>query len=639
MRINQISWLGLIGLGLSVVALSPAAIAQTSPHTEQSPSVPARLEPIGEFGGSYDQLQSYLTIQDWQGADAETRRILQQWVHADGDLYGMPQSSAIPAEVIRQLDQLWSEASGGRFGFSAQQRLWQEIAAQQMGNPNEAVKAFGDRVGWTRTTGSDYGFIAPDWLVEPELTFSLQAPVGHLPWTGIDWQTVSDIASGHGSGCGSCTIDAMYLQGERFNRYLPGLYHQVKLALTVAAPISYSDWQTPQLHQEIDLTTLYPGTVCPVHTQAQAVSPDSQLLAVSSYSYERSCSLENNSTLTLWNLATGEMIARLVAGQATEAFAYTGTPQEPPTEPVNMVGDVANAIAFTPDARLVAAGLSDGTVKLWNAQTGAALRTLSGHQYAVHAIAISPDGRTLASASSDQTIRLWNLQTGQLLHSLSLEPSQAIPQRLQFSPDSRRLVSVTWANKVQLWNPATGQLIRTFMDAGSPVAQPMPVAFSPNGLILATSDVDNSVKLWNAVNGARMLTLRGHQAPVRSLAFLPDGQTLASNSEDNTVRLWNLQSPQLTRVFEAVNFVAQPQATSLSLGELAVSPDGRSLATSAILPPTGQEAPTAGLKLWDISSGEVVTAVPGVSSFSFTPDNQFLVTYGPTLRIWQPEQL
>lgn len=618
-----------------ILLLSSALVVRS---LEESPSAPQPVQmnlPLAQQNDAFAPLRSFLADQNWQAADRETRRLIERWVHPNGDLFGTPLASNIPADALQTIDRLWLDASNGRFGFSVQQRIWQEVSAQYPNDTNAAVQAFGRRVGWVRPTPDRDNFISPDWFTEPELKNSLDAPVGHFPWPGISWERIQNLLNAQ--SCGSCTIDAMYLQGDRFSRYIPALYNRVKVALATPSQPEVEAWQTLRPRFAIDLNSLYPGNRCPVQTVDRAISPNSQLLAVSSYSYERACGggVAENSTLALWNAQRGNRIVTLVRGQAMEAYAYRGQSQEPPTEQDRIVGDVANAIAFTPDSRLIAAGLSNGTVRLWATDTGRVVRTLSGHRYAVRAIAISTDGKTLASASSDQTIKLWNLQTGQLTRTINLKPADGIVHTVQMSPDGTRLATATHRNKLQLWNLSTGQIVRTFVDETTNQPHWMPITFSPNSRLLATSDIDHSVKLWNATTGARIITLQGHQEAVKALAFSPDSRTLASSSADYQVQLWNLQTYQVQRTLNAAAGVSQSMPNP---GHLDFTADGRILATSAIRlhPVHSEPLLTPGATLWNVATGQPLTTVDSINAFSFSPNSQFLLTNGSTLQVWQP---
>jgi len=189
-------------------------------------------------------LQERLQAEDWAAADRETRRLL------------APESALLPPfdpvlmqpELIRVIDQMWLTASNGRFGLSVQLRLWQQALADHPNNSEAAINAFRDRVGWKLAAPrSEVDFISSDWLNESELTYSLQAPEGHLPWGGVSDEVVRSVAvPPPEEHCGSCTVDAMQLRNERFYRYIPRLMERVELSLD--SPVSQNSGSFQMLH-------------------------------------------------------------------------------------------------------------------------------------------------------------------------------------------------------------------------------------------------------------------------------------------------------------------------------------------------------------------------------------------------------
>jgi WD40 repeat protein len=99
----------------------------------------------------------------------------------------------------------------------------------------------------------------------------------------------------------------------------------------------------------------------------------------------------------------------------------------------------------------------DETVRLWDADTGAALHTLESHSNWVNEVTFSPDGRRLASCSRDMTVRLWDADTGAALH--TLEGHSGSVNAVTFSPDGRRLASCSWdSNGLPLYDAYSRQM-------------------------------------------------------------------------------------------------------------------------------------------------------------------------------------
>lgn len=67
------------------------------------------------------------------------------------------------------------------------------------------------------------------------------------------------------------------------------------------------------------------------------------------------------------------------------------------------------AIALSPSSNQLAAGYSDGSVRLWDISSRTCLVTLSGHSGAVTALCYSSSGSLLASGSADTSVIVWDV--------------------------------------------------------------------------------------------------------------------------------------------------------------------------------------------------------------------------------------
>ena len=84
---------------------------------------------------------------------------------------------------------------------------------------------------------------------------------------------------------------------------------------------------------------------------------------------------------------------------------------------------------------LLAAGVEDNTIRIWDVDTGRQTLTLEGDSYNGLVVAFHPGGELLASRGWNSVLRLWDIRTGRQLLSM---PSAWLPD-LHFDRDGSRL--------------------------------------------------------------------------------------------------------------------------------------------------------------------------------------------------------
>jgi eukaryotic-like serine/threonine-protein kinase len=184
-----------------------------------------------------------------------------------------------------------------------------------------------------------------------------------------------------------------------------------------------------------------------------------------------------------------------------------------------------HALAFHQSERRLAVAAGNA-VWLFDTDTGRELATLRHASARTRSVAWRPDGRRVAAGCNDGTIHVWDIETGAEVMAPWHHGDAGL--RIAFNPAGDRLVSVGWGQQTWLWDAAAGQpLLKMPGNIG--------LQFNREGDLVGYSIRGNRLQLWQVACGREMGTLRGWtetgQRTIRAPVVHGDGQTVAAASD------------------------------------------------------------------------------------------------------------
>lgn len=296
-----------------------------------------------------------------------------------------------------------------------------------------------------------------------------------------------------------------------------------------------------------------------------AFAPDGKLVVTA---HEDGC-------LRCWNAATGEarwtqhvdkqplgalMLkdgALMLAKASGETFTLDLTPR---WELVRAIGDSTkvdspltdrvNALAFSPDGKLLATGSGDpsrsGEIKIWDLATGKLVREfVKPHKDVVLALDFSSDGRQLASGSADRAVRLWDVASGRQLRNLEAHSGHVLSVSLRH--DGRMLASAGADNAVRTWSLITGDVVKTISDFKKEVTS---LHYAEQRNLLVATSGDPSLRLFTDEGGAVRSDDKTFKSFLTAGCVTTDGKVELAGDAAGT--LWVLSGEgKLLATFEA----------------------------------------------------------------------------------------
>jgi WD40 repeat protein len=264
---------------------------------------------------------------------------------------------------------------------------------------------------------------------------------------------------------------------------------------------------------------------------------------------------------------------------------------------------VGSVLAVDLEDGVLLSGSADGTATVRELGTGRVVPLPGGHENIVRVVNLSADARFAVTASADGTAKVWETAGGRLISLLSGHADAILDA--EFSPDARRVVTGSRDGTARVWD--SGARLDLVPSSGAPPSARSRSARATSGA--SARALGEVVRL--RTSSGRRLTLRGHRDTVNSVAFSPDGSLLVSASRDHDARVWDARTGAL--VHQLVGHFG-------SVMDARFSPDGRWIVTAGPI--------TAGL--WSVRTGELAMYLRGPSerltAAAFGDDSETVVT-------------
>lgn len=275
-----------------------------------------------------------------------------------------------------------------------------------------------------------------------------------------------------------------------------------------------------------------------------------------------------------------------------------------------------DTVAFSPDGLWAAGGTIDGSVALWNANTGESAEVPKAHQDQVRAVVFSHDGKTLATASFDRTIRLWEVPGLRPLRTLRGHDKSVFS--VAFNARDSLLASAGFDGRTRLWDLSADMEQMSFEQA----------AFHP-GKGWFAGVTGKRIGIWEGRHGRPVHSLENEAGKISGLGFDAPGNTLVAvgrAGDSDQVYAWDIEGGG-TRWHVSV----PPGSQAPIFGGAAVGLCG-----------------TSGWSFRDLATGEERWTVPTAGQALFSPEGTWLAVaekdasatdkFVVKVRVWNAER-
>lgn len=237
--------------------------------------------------------------------------------------------------------------------------------------------------------------------------------------------------------------------------------------------------------------------------------------------------------IEVWDVEMGELVNRF-----SETTAYS--------------------VAWSPDGKLLAGGMGDDTLRVWDKETGEeqfAVEIDTG--ITIHYSATWSSDSHYLGVSRAGDFAIWDITSGQLKITWPYDRSV---YSTHWSPDGKYFASAAADEPpIALWDPTTGELMEVIDAGGDTIISPNALTWSPDNIHVAIAvrccKKQGWIEVWNVESGELEIKLPdvimiGDGYYNNALAYSDDGSKLASISDDGKIYIWDATTYEQLAIYE-----------------------------------------------------------------------------------------
>jgi hypothetical protein len=199
--------------------------------------------------------------------------------------------------------------------------------------------------------------------------------------------------------------------------------------------------------------------------------------------------------------------------------------------------ELVDVLAISPDAKWLACGISNTSIKMIPLDNDAQSYVLSGHKGRIKSLIFSYDGKYLYSAALDGRVIKWDLAART---SKDLTDGSVKITSIDISSNGKHIAGISSDGKVMIWDPENYSDAFRIEPSGKNLKS---LRFNPESNMIAIGDVTGMVEIWDISVPKKISEVKAHDAQVNDIRFNPVLKQMATAGNDSKIRIFNFRNP------------------------------------------------------------------------------------------------